>query len=877
MNGLSRAEHRAYPKAGGANFVGSVLTIRLKLLFLVVLVCMPALGLALYTGLAAERQALHEAEDEAGRISRVLTMQEQHLTAGARQFLATLARLPAVRDLNAKTCAPLFRELLAANPLYSDVVLTARDGTVLASARAVPPGLNLKESAFFSQVIKTGDFAVGGYRKSRTSGLHVLVCGYPVFNAQGELVGTVSTGLRLSVFDAIANDITLPEGSTISMADHQGLRLFHRHYPNPKPELYPLGQPLRESVWRLLLDKPRGKPFFGTGPDGKKRMYLVQESRLRPQAEPYLYVCVSLLEANVLIQARRSLYSELAALSLATALAAAAAWFVGKLVFVERIERLAQVAGRFAAGDLTARANLPAPRIPDWPDELDLLGQGMNRIGEELSRRETEREATLQRLARTQFAVDNSGDEIYWLDEKGRCFYANERAAKSLGHPTEQLLGMTVFDIDADMAPGDWQKLLDQLADGKPLTMETHHRTSAGEFIPKELTLSLVNAGQGAFVFGTGRDIRQRKRHEAALRSLLDETSAVTGQAFFDALTQQLVSVLDVYAAFVGEHLGNPPHTVRPLVLNADANDALPGDFPLALSPGQEISPGGHLFIASGVQKRYPQNPFLLRSGVEGYLGVPLLNADGAKIGHLSIMTIQPLDADPALISILRLFAQRASAELVRLRAERAMLASLREKEILLKEIHHRVKNNMQIVSSLLSLQARDVSDPAMLALVAESRARILSMALVHEDLYQSDNLAQVDFRRYLERLAERTLTSQRGAAALRFELELDELALTVDKAVPLGLLCNELLTNALKHAFIGKEEGLVTVRLERAENQATLTVHDNGHGLPAGFDPELGGTLGLQLVWSLADQLHGTVEAGNDGGAVFTVRFPLG
>jgi len=602
----------------------------------------------------------------------------------------------------------------------------------------------------------------------------------------------------------------------------------------------------------------------------------VQESRLHAKAEPYLYVGVSLLEANVLSQARRSLYSGLAVLSLATALAAAAAWYTGKKVFAERIERLAQVAGRFAAGDLAARANLPTRRPSARPDELDLLGQGMDRIGQELSQREAEREATLQRLARTQFAVDNSGDEIYWLDDAGRCFYANQRAAASLDYPRERLLGMSAFDIDADMTPGDWAELLRQLADGKPLTMETRHKTRTGELIPKEITLSLVNAGQGSFVFGTGRDIRQRKRHEAALRSLLDETSAVTGQAFFEALTQQLVSVLDVYAAFAGEHLGTPPSMVRPLVLNLEAGDAPAGDFPLALSPGREIPPDGHLFIASGVQQRYPENPFLLRSGMEGYLGVPLLNAEGEKIGHLSIMTIRPLAADPALISILRLFAQRASAELLRLRAERAMLASLREKEILLKEIHHRVKNNMQIVSSLLSLQAREVTDPAMLALVAESRARILSMALVHEDLYQSDNLAQVDFRRYLERLAERTLAAQAGAALVRFELELDELSLTVDKAVPLGLLCNELLTNAFKHAFLGLAEGLVTVRLACTETQATLTVRDNGRGLPPGFDPEQGGTLGLQLVWSLADQLHGVVEAGNDGGAVFTVRFPL-
>lgn len=856
--------------------MGSVLTIRLKLLFLVVLACLPALGLALYSGLAAERQALREAEIDAARITRDLTLQERHLTAGTRQFLATLSRLPAVRGLDAKSCGPLFRELLDANPFYSDVILTSPTGKVLASAWDAPAGLNLSDSPYFSEVLRTKAFAVGGFRKSRTTGINVLVCGHPVLGPQRELIGVVSTGLRLSIFDEIVRDVSLPADSTLYMADRQGLRLFNRHYPNPKPDVYPLGEPLRAGVWKQLREEPKGIPFFGIGADGQRRMYLAQESRLNPQAQPYLYVGVSLLEKNVLTQARKSLYSGLSLLSLATLLAAAAAWFMGKKLFVERIERLAQVAGSFAAGDLSARAKLPPPVLSGRPDELDLLGQAVNHIGEELSLREAEREATLQRLAITQFAMDNSGDEIYWLDDAGRCFYANESAARSLGYAREELLGKSAFDIDADHTPSQWPEMMLQLAMGKALTVETRHRTRAGALIPKEITLSLMNAGQGAFVFGTGRDISERKRHEAALRSLLDETSAVTGQAFFNALTAQLVAVLDVYAVFAGEYLNDPPGTVRPLVLTLDGGDSTANDFPLAHSPGRDIPRDGYLLISDGVRGRYPENPFLMRREVAGYLGVPMLDSAGEKIGHLSIISLRPMEADAALISILRLFAQRAAAELVRLRAERDMLASLREKEVLLKEIHHRVKNNMQIVSSLLSLQARDVTDPAMLELVAESRARILSMALVHEDLYQSDNLAQVDFRHYLERLAERTRSGIAGGSRVRFELELDELALAVDQAIPLGLLCNELLTNALKHAFPDNAEGLVLVRLTQAEGQAVITVRDTGRGLPPGFDPGQGSSLGLQLVWSLADQLHGGVEARNDGGAVFTVRFPV-
>lgn len=855
-----------------------VLSIRLKLLLLVALACLPAMGLVLHSGLKAQRQALHDAEAQAGRISRDLALREQHLTAGTRQFLATLARLPDVRNLDAKACKPLFRELLAANPFYSDVVLTSLSGEVLASAQTVPPGLNLKESAFFPLVLKTRAFAVGGYRKSRTTGLHVLVCGHPVYNTRGDLVGTVSTGLRLSIFDDIVRDIKLPAGSTISLADREGVRLFHHHYPEPRPELYPQGERLRAGVWQKVLAEPKGEPFYAIGADGMRRIYVVQQSRLHPQADPYLYVGVTLLEQNVLVQARRSLYSGLGLLSLGTLLAALGAWFMGKKIFVERIERLAQVAGSFAAGDLSARANLPGPGpLSGGPDELGRLGLAVDRIGEELSRREAEREATLERLARTQFAVDNAGDEIYWSDEAGRILYANGSAARSLGYTRQELLGMQVFDIEAAHAPESWQELLQRLASGRPLNLETLHKTSTGALVPKDLTLSLVRMGEGPIIFGTGRDIRERKRHEAALRSLLDETAAVTGQQFFQTLTARLVSVLEMPAAFAGEYLGDPPGTVRPLGLAPGDGQQPTRDFPLALSPGRDIPRDGHLLIAEGVRQRYPDNPYLARLNIEGYLGVPMLNVAGEKIGHLSIMSCRPMQADPALLAILRLFAQRAAAELVRLRAERDTLNSLREKEVLLKEIHHRVKNNMQIVSSLLSLQARDLTDPAMLELVDESRARILSMALVHEDLYQTGNLAQVDFRHYLKRLAERTRSGIAGAARVDFELELAELALPVDQAIPLGLLCNELFTNALKHAFPDGAEGVVRVRLERADGQIVITVRDTGPGLPPGFEPGQGTTLGLQLVWSLADQLHGRMEARNDGGAVFTLRFPAG
>lgn len=858
-----------------------LLSIRQKLLFLVVLASLPALGLALFTGLHAERRALREAEQEARRISRDLARREQQLTAGARQFLATLARLPVVRNMDARACEPLFRELLAANPLYSDVVLTDLDGDVLASASAARSPVNLRDSAYFGRVLATRAFAMGGYRKSRTTGLDVLVCGHPVFGKDGSLKGVVSTGLRLDIFEDAVRDITLPPRATILMVDRDGLRLFSRHYPDPRPELFPQGKPVTPNIWRNIRAVSQDGAFADVGLEGVPRLFFVQPSRLSAEEPPYLYTVVTLLEGAVRGKARASLYSDLAVLSLPGLLAAAAIWLTGRRVFARRIERLAAVAGSFARGDLSARADAPGRTAARWPDELDLLARAVDRMGGDMSRREAEREAVLERLERTQFAVDNAGDDIFWADRQGRLLYVNARAARGLGYEPADMVGGSVQDYDADHGPEDWRELVELLADQDAVTLQTRHRHRSGALIPKELTMSLVRARGGDLVFGTGRDIRERRRNEAVLRSLLDDTAAVTGQQFFEALTARLVAVLDLPAAFAGEYLDSPAGTVRPLAM-AVGGDIVPAEaFLLADSPGQDIPRDGFLLVEEGAARRFPQNPVLSGMEIQGYLGVPILDAHGEKIGHLSVMSRGPMRADEALVSTLRLFALRASAEILRLRAERGTLASLREKEVLLREIHHRVKNNMQIISSLLSLQARDIEDPAMQELVRESRARILSMALVHEDLYQSESLAQVDFRRYLERLADRVLSGlgkagPDGAGRVRFELDLDELSLPVDQAVPLGLLCNELLTNALKHAFPEGADGAVQVTGRVAGDWAAITVRDDGRGLPPDFDPEGGGTLGMQLVWSLADQLHGQMTAQSDAGAVFTLRFPL-
>ncbi|MDA0335830.1 MAG: HAMP domain-containing protein [bacterium] len=218
-----------------------------------------------------------------------------------------------------------------------------------------------------------------------------------------------------------------------------------------------------------------------------------------------------------------------------------------------------------------------------------------------------------------------------------------------------------------------------------------------------------------------------------------------------------------------------------------------------------------------------------------------------------------------------------------RKRAETRIRQSLEEKQVLLKEIHHRVRNNLQIISSLLNLQASKTVDAEILALFADSRNRVQSMALLHEKLYQSNDLARVDFRDYLQSLAMTLYQSYlHDAPSIVIDVEVDEgIRLGIDQAIPCGLIVNELVSNSLKHAF-ADGLGRVTVRFGRLATATgrpahRLVVEDDGTGLPADADMRRAESLGLKLVTTLAQQLHATVTTAEvPGGARPGTRYTI-
>jgi two-component sensor histidine kinase len=210
-----------------------------------------------------------------------------------------------------------------------------------------------------------------------------------------------------------------------------------------------------------------------------------------------------------------------------------------------------------------------------------------------------------------------------------------------------------------------------------------------------------------------------------------------------------------------------------------------------------------------------------------------------------------------------------------RKQAEEQIKASLREKEVLLKEIHHRVKNNLQVIASLLYLQSKNIQDKATRELFSDSRNRVKSMALVHETLYQSGDLSRLNFAAYIRNLVALVFRSYRGKSGrITSTVNVSDVSLSIEAAVPCGLIINELVTNALKYAFPGRTGEIRVEMQEEHEAHVVLIVSDNGVGFPKDLDFRETGSLGLKLVNSLVDQLDGTIGLQNDNGTTFTIIF---
>jgi len=374
---------------------------------------------------------------------------------------------------------------------------------------------------------------------------------------------------------------------------------------------------------------------------------------------------------------------------------------------------------------------------------------------------------------------------------------------------------------------------------------------------------------------GAVRDVTERRTLDEVLTVLATGGVGRSGHTFFQFLAKYLAEILNMEFVCI-DRLEGDGLTARTLSVYHDGHFEDNITYALKDTPCGDVVGKAICCFPRDVSALFPKDAVLQEMAAESYLGVTLWDGAGLPSGLIAVIGRRPLEDSRMAENILRMVGVRASGELERLLAEEAMAASLREKEVLLREVHHRVKNNLQIVSSLLSLQEENVDNPVALSILAESRGRVTSMALIHEQLYRSRDFCEIDAQDYLRQFLSRLVSAYSAGREVTLCLTLCPMNLSLDQAVPFGLIMNELVTNALRHGFKDRSRGEVRVEMVREDLEVSITVEDDGVGLPAGFDLGRVSTLGLQIVAMLANQLRGEFVVESAHPARLRLRLPL-
>ena len=442
--------------------------------------------------------------------------------------------------------------------------------------------------------------------------------------------------------------------------------------------------------------------------------------------------------------------------------------------------------------------------------------------------------------------LENATDLIFLVDGDGSFAYANGAFMRALGYTVEELGGLRIHDVIEELPERAWMEELEGLRG---------ERTFAAR---NGMSLSVLGGASARFDERGERiglrcmflDITDMRRHERAARA-----QSAKLESIFTSTRYLLMFTLDRDQGVTS--------------VNANFREVFAQRFGVEVTLGMKFL---EVLRYRAAADHYQGQHHLFERAFDGtaqQFEWALEDIAGEVVWFQ--MFVNPIRSDDGSAEVSCI----AYDITERKEMEGQIRGALKEKEVLLQEVHHRVKNNLQVISSMLNLQRRFVSDPGIVQVLEESQNRIATMSFIHESLYRATDFSSIGFSEYLQRLAGNLMTSYaRRDCRVELHTELEPVFLNLDQAIPCGLIVNELLSNAMKYAFVGRAQGVVTLRVGLKAGRVQIEVRDDGVGLPEGFDANTHDSLGMYLVQALTEQLDGELEIGTGPGSSFLVSF---
>jgi two-component sensor histidine kinase len=371
-------------------------------------------------------------------------------------------------------------------------------------------------------------------------------------------------------------------------------------------------------------------------------------------------------------------------------------------------------------------------------------------------------------------------------------------------------------------------------------------------------------------------DIGERIRIEKVQTFLAKRGWTESGEDFFRSLSRFLAEILEADYVCI-DYLEGDGLSARTVAVYFDGHFEDNVNYALKDTPCGSVVGKTICCFPRAVRDLFPQDAVLQEMGAESYAGITLWSGDNRPIGLIAVIARKPLENPEFVQTVMGLVATRAAGELERRDSAQALHRLVEQKETLLKELQHRVKNNLNVISSLLDLETQGMEEGKTKAIFVGARNRIQSMSAIYERLYLSEDLVRVELGSYIQDLAHSIFESYNiHPGAVSLVIKVDEVRLDTKRVVPLGLIINELISNTLKYAFTPGKGGELSITLSLVGTRLILRVHDNGAGFPKGIDPRTTESLGFVLVRMLSDEIGADLSFENTSGVTVSLGFDI-